>query len=686
MGAKTGRKPDASGWASKANTRCKDGRTIKSDAFAHQDGHEVPLVYMHDHEDITNVLGHAVLTNKPEGLWADLFFNDTPNGQHAKKAVIHKDIRAMSIWANELVERAKEVFHGAVKEVSLVLGGANPGALIQSVIMEHGDGTEETLNDQAIIFMGLNIEHVDSDAGESLSHEDGGDGGDAGASEKTAQDIYDTLDGDQKLLLHWMLGESAGAKSGTETGSSAEHNDKGGKALQHNDAGDGNQEGAPVGGKKVIKHNVFEKGGDGGEAVGGELMHSIPMDDVKGILAHAAKVKNLDVAIQSWIDKNADKLEHGVENLDILMPQARALTTMPTPDDRRREWVAKVLSGVNYVPFAALKSWSVDLTFEQARARGYITGNFKKEQFIAVAQRETRPTTFYVKQKFDRDTVLDFTNFDLIMWVKGIMRIALEEEFARAILLGDGREADDEDKINETKIRPIATDDPFYTVTVTVDSDDPLDLVDTMILEREQYKGTGQPTFFTTQRWLSRALTRRNNDDVKLWKNKQELAADMDVADIVPVEIMGLPEYAHIVGVMVNLRDYAVGTDKGGETTLFDDFDIDFNLYKYLYEGRSSGALMDPWTAQVFVQEVGDAVTATAPTQDPETFVVTIPDVANVTYKDGEGNVLADGPVTLEAGDVLTVTAWAADGYHLANGRRRWTFMFPNVRPEPWES
>ena len=652
--------PDASGWATKANLLCSDGRTIMPDAFKHQDQMEVPLVYQHDHEDPQNVLGHALLTHKPEGVWADLFFNRTPNGQHMKEAVVHKDIKWMSIFADKLIERAKEVYHGTIREVSLVLAGANPGATIQSVVLEHGDSLDE-LPDAGIIYTGLDfIVHADGTADPTDTTDNPGDGG------KTLQDVYDTLDEDQLKLLHFLLGEEA-AQHNTETDPN--------KVIKHADNG---EEGSPVGTEtdpnKVIKHNVFEKKDATGANV---LVHKMEADDVRSVIKHAASCGSMKEAIQAYIDRNSEggSLQHGIENLEILFPEARAMTQTPTWDKRRTEWVATVLNGVRKAPFARIKTWTADITYEAARAKGYIKGTMKKEEFFSIAKRETGPTTFYKKQKFDRDDIIDITDFDLIIWVKGEMRLMLEEEFARAILIGDGRDVDDEDKIPEDKIRPIAKDDPYYTITVNVDSDDVLDVIDTAILEREQYKGTGQPTFFTTQRFISRALTKRNDLDQKLYRNKAELAADLDVAAVIPVEV--LSDEPDIVGIIVNLDDYSVGTDKGGEVTLFDDFDIDFNQYKYLIEGRSSGALRDPKTAMVLRKQVGDEVTATKPVFDGDAFTITVPDIAGVIYTDQDGNDVSDSVINMDEGDVVMITASADDGKHLANGRRMWSYMRP---------
>ena len=690
------RKPDCSGWATKYNLLCADGKTIMEDAFAHQavagpealgDGtFQVPLVYQHDHDDVENVLGHAIMTPKPEGVWADVYFNKTGKAVHAKEAVDHKDIRHFSVWANKLTQRAAQVFKGHIKELSLVLGGANPGALIQSVSIEHADGTRDLLDGEAIIYTGI----------EWISHADTNEGDDEG---QTVQEVYDTLNEQQKELLHWMVGEvAAGNTDGTlqqddmDDESTEDEDD-----LDNNDAGDAGdtdpedqnnsadgQEGTTVGTTTdvddVIKHNIFEQ-----KTRGGQKAVGLSKDAMKGILAHAEICGSMKTAINAFVETNSDVLSHGIENLELLFPEARAMTQTPTWDKRRTEWVGVVLNGVRQIPWSRIKTWTADITFEEARAKGYIKGNMKKEEFFSVAKRETGPTTFYKKQKFDRDDIIDITDFDLITWVKGEMRMMLEEEFARAILLSDGREVDHEDKIPEDKIRPIASDDPYYTIVVNVDSTDARTVADTVLVEMEQYKGKGSPIFFCKPRFLNHALVQRSElTGERIWKTAADLAAEMNVSRIVPVEVMAEDAYASLIGVIVNLDDYGVGTDKGGEVNLFDDFDIDFNQLKYLIEARSSGALLDPKTAMAIFEEGGTAVTAGAPTIDRETYTVTIPDTAHVEYRDGSGVVLHALAATeatvieMDAGDVLRIVAYPETGYFLNNGRREWSFLCPS--------
>jgi hypothetical protein len=684
-----GPKPDCSGWATKYNLLCADGKTILDDAFAHQgvSGPEaigngqfqVPLVYQHDHDDIENVLGHAIMTPKPEGVWADVYFNDTPKAQHGKAAVKHKDLRHFSVWANKLTQRASQVFKGHIKELSLVLGGANPGAVIQDVYLEHGDGSRDRLDGEAIIYTGI----------EWLAHsDDEGEGED-----RTINEVYESLDADQKELLHWMVGQAAQGDEplqqddmgddpenlGDEDDSETENP---GDNPDSTEAGDG-QEGTTVSGtdaNDVIKHNIFETRvhADGKKSTG------LTEAAMKGILAHAEICGSMKTAVHAFVEQNGDTLSHGIENLEILFPEARAMTQTPTWDKRRTEWVSVVLGGVRHIPWTRIKTWTADITYDEARAKGYIKGNMKKEEFFSVAKRETGPTTFYKKQKFDRDDIIDITDFDLITWVKGEMRMMLEEEFARAILLGDGREVDHDDKIPEDKIRPIANDDPYYTIQVNVDSTDARTVADTILVEMEQYKGKGSPIFFCKPGFLNRALVQRSElTGERIWKTAADLAAEMNVSRIVPVEVM--TEYDGLIGVVANLGDYGVGTDKGGEVTLFDDFDLDFNQYKYLIEGRSSGALLDPKTAMVIKEEAANAVTAGAPTIDRETYIITVPGTEHVEYRNGAtGAVIkaaaSDDAVTVELdpGDVLRIVAYPAATYFLNNGRREWSFLCPS--------
>jgi len=559
---------DFSGYATKAGLKCSDGRTIMPDAFKHCDGMSVPLVWQHGHHSPDNVLGHAVLEYRNDGVYAYGYFNDTSSAVNAKTLVQHKDITALSIYANQLVERGKQVFHGMIRELSLVLSGANPGALIDNVSFAHSDGQIEVMDDEAIIYTGLTLEHADQED-EELVHED----------DQTIQDVYESLSEEQKNVLHYMVGAALEEASGKSVEQSASQDEKN---LTHQEGNDD------------MPRNVFEQTDDKPEE---QKAHTLSHDDMKGIVADAAKSGSLKHAVEAYA------LAHGITNIDLLFPEARAVTTTPDWDKRRTEWVSSVLGGTRKSPFSRIKSWSADLTMEEARAKGYVTGALKTEEFFSVARRITTPTTIYKKQKLDRDDIVDIVDFDVVAWMRGEMRMMLDEELARAVLIGDGRTMPDPDKIDEGSIRPVAKDDPLYTTQVVspawvTGTTKPHTLTDLIVSSRVSYKGTGAPTFYTTEVWLTRFLLERDADGRRLYRTVDELAQEMRVAAIIPVEV--LEEDAKLIGIMVNLSDYTLGADKGGEVNMFDDFDIDYNQYKYLIETRVSGALTKLKSAVVF--------------------------------------------------------------------------------------
>lgn len=640
-------KADFSGYASKAGLKCTDGRTISPDAFKHQDQERVPLVWQHGHTDPENVLGHAILEYRPDGTYTYGFFNNTPKARHAAELLEHGDINRLSIWANKLIERGSLVLHGAIREVSLVLAGANPGAVIESVTIRHSDGEEMDLDDEAIIYTDLPLEHADPPA--------------AGDSEETLQDVYDSMNEKQKNVLHYMLGaalEEAGANS-------TQHSDEDENNLEHN-----NKEGNEMTGKR----NVFE---NKEKVVTG---HTLSHSDMKGILEQAIELKSLKAAVEEYA------LAHGIDDIDILFPDAKTITNTPEFVARRMEWVSAVMSGVKKSPFSRVKSLFADLTLDSARAKGYVKGALKKEEFFRISRRVTTPQTVYKKQKLDRDDVIDITDFDVVAWMRGEMRVMLEEEVARAILFGDGREIDDEDKIKEEHIRPIATDDDFYSVKVYVNLDDASsnwnEFVDAAILNRRHYRGTGTPTFFTTEETLARILIMRDEFGHRIYKNAAELAVELRVDRIVTVEAM--EGETDIIGIMVNLEDYNVGADRGGAVSMFDDFDIDYNQLKYLMETRFSGALIRPRSALVFIRTAGSSVLVTpaAPTFDPDTLEITVVDTAHVVYRDEDGNVInaAGSPYDINPlTHRYTVRAEPASGYHFANtADDEWVFEDPD--------
>ena len=558
---------DFSGYATKAGLKCSDGRTIMPGAFKHQDQMRVPLVWQHGHSDPENVLGHAILENREDGVFTYGFFNKSAKAAHAKGLVEHGDITMLSIWANELVERAGRVLHGAIREVSLVLSGANPGALIENVTIRHSDG-DEMLDDEAIIYTGLEIE---------LQHADGTDNsGDSGGGEETLQDIYDSLSDKQKDLLHFMIGQAL-----EEAGVGA------GEAQQDNlddDSSDSNEEGSKM------TRNVFEKDE---KASGPTLSHS----DMEGIMADATRTGSLKQAVENYA------LAHGINQIDTLFPEATPMTTAPEFFTRRTEWVNSVLGGARKTPFARVKTHWADLTYDDARAKGYITGAEKQEEYYAMARRETMPQTIYKKQKLDRDDIIDITDFDVVAWMKGEMRLMLDEELARAVLVGDGRQVADPDKILEDRIRPIATDDPMFVIEVLADlaGGDISDFVDAVISYRALYRGTGTPVMFTSESLIAQIMLLKDTLGRRIYSSVEQFASEIRVSSVIPVDILD-PAAGNPLAIIVNMNDYVLGADKGGEVNLFDDFDIDYNQYKYLIETRCSGALVKLKSALVVRQ------------------------------------------------------------------------------------
>ena len=653
MGAET--KPDFSGWATKVGLKCSDGRTIMPNAFKHQDGITVPLVWQHNHNDPGNVLGHALLQNRDEGVYAYAYLNETTQAQNAKVLVQHGDIKSLSIYANGLTEKTKQVVHGFIRELSLVLSGANPGALIDNVAVQHGDGDIVVLDDEAIIYTGLEIQHDDEgekeeEVEETVEH----------AEDDTIQDVYNSMNEDQKNVVHYLVGvalEGAGVKQSSEDGKELAHQDEE-KEGQH------------------MTRNVFEQQSEGNKP---DEQHVLTHDAIKGIVSNAQKVGSLKTAVEAYA------LEHGINDIEVLFPEARTLTDTPEFDQRRMEWVSGVLNGVKKNPFSRIKSVIADITFDDARAKGYIKGNLKKEEFFGLATRKTTPTTVYKKQKLDRDDIVDITDFDVVMWLKAEMRLMLDEELARAILIGDGRAVDDEDKIRDPAgstegagIRAILNDDDLYAATITVDDTaDAPTTVDGIITSMGYYKGSGSPTFYTTLPNVTQLMLHRDDFGHRLWKTTAELAAEMGVDRIVTVEVM--ENEPDLIGIIVNLRDYAVGTDKGGEINFFDDFDIDYNQYKYLYETRLSGALTKIRSALVIRRAAAGSTLATPVEPTFASNVVTVPTTTGVVYKNKEtdATLTTGSPVTLTTGQSLTVEATPASGYHFStNQEDEWTFDY----------
>ena len=567
---------DFSGWATKNNLKCSDGRTIIKDAFKHNDGQTVPLVWNHQHNEPLNVLGHALLENREEGVYAYCTFNETECGKNAKLLVEHGDVTALSIYANQLQQQGSNVLHGEIREVSLVLAGANPGAFIDT-IMKHG----ENCDDEAVIYTGeeLSLEHAEAEKVEEVKDEKGDDKK-MDNKEKTIQDVVDSMSEEQKNVLYALVGQAL------------EDNDMAQSAIEEN------ENNIEDGGDIEMKHNVFE-----GKETGmrdDELMH----EGMETILKDAKRYGSLK---ESFL---AHQATYGIDQIDFLFPDAKNVNMPPDFIKRDDSYVQKVMRGVHHVPFSRIKSMHADITADEARAKGYIKGHLKKEEVFTLLKRTTVPTTIYKKQKLDRDDVIDITDFDVVAWLKAEMRMMLDEEIARAILVGDGRLSSSDDKINEQCIRPISTDSDLYTVKATVDvataaTDDEIAkaFIRTVIKSRKEYKGSGSPTLFTTEDVLTNCLLLEDKNGRVIYDTVDKLATALRVKEIVTVEVMEgaktkvSEQEKPLMAIMVNLADYNVGADKGGAINMFDDFDIDYNQQKYLIETRCSGALVKPYSA-----------------------------------------------------------------------------------------
>ena len=573
---------DFSGWATRANLKCSDGRTILKDAFKINNGQTVPLVWDHIHNQPDAVLGHALLENRDEGVYAYCSFNNTENGQLVKALVEHGDVASLSIYANQLKHVGQDVMHGNIREVSIVLAGANPGASIQSVMKHGDDGTEVVDPEQGVIFTGETIE---------IAHADKSDG----QVSKTPDEIFESLTEEQKTVVYALLADalSLSHSDKTETTETTETTDETKKNEEETDM--------------PMKHNVFDKDKDGAEDTPETtLSHSAMkeiMDDVKryGSLRDSCLAHGVD---------QVPYISHGIDNIDYLFPDAKTVTPTPEFIKRKTGWVAKVMGGVHHTPFSRIKSVFADITGDEARARGYVKGKIKVDEVFGLLKRTTTPTTVYKKQKLDRDDVVDIVDFDSVAWLKSEMRMMLDEELARAYLIGDGRSSASDDKINEQNIRPIWTDDELFTINKTVSvaanatKSDKADACITGVIEAyEDYEGAGEPTFYVRPDMLTSMRLLKDTTGRIIYKTLDELATALEVKEIVVVPAMKDKtrivngETRTLVGIIVNLDDYNVGADKGGAVNMFDDFDIDYNQQKYLIETRCSGALVKPKSA-----------------------------------------------------------------------------------------
>jgi HK97 family phage prohead protease len=575
---------DFGGYATKNDLRCSDGRIIRSGAFKDCDGATVPLVWQHMHDSPDNILGHAELENRDDGVYAYCTFNSSPAGTQAMELVKHGDIGSLSIYANRLRQNGSDVVHGIIREVSLVLAGANPGAIIDNVCLEHSDGFREPIEDEAIISTNEPLEHADSD-------ED---------RDPTVAEVFDTLTEEQKTAVYAIIGAIVSDQEEAEA-EEVQHSDEESAEFVYKPEeqvvadeeevihSDENEE------DLIMKHNAFDQTEEGMENI---LTHA----DMDMIFADAKRCGSLKAACN-------DHFEHGITPIGDFFPSYKNVQDQPYLISRPMEWVSKVLGAVHHTPFSKVRSLAANITADAARAKGYVTGTQKVEEQITALHRETDPTTIYKLQKLNRDDVIDITDFDVVAWIKQEMRVMLDEEVARAILVGDGRLSDAPDKIKEDKIRPIWTDDEVYTVHSTVDasltgSAKAQAFIDQVIRQRKNYKGSGAPTLYvgsdllTEMRLIKNAVT-----GDRIYKSDKDLADEMRVANIVEIELLDgltrtVSEATHTFGgIIVNLADYNVGATRGGEVNLFDDFDIDYNKLEYLIETRMSGALVRPKSA-----------------------------------------------------------------------------------------
>lgn len=675
--------PDFTGFVTKSGIKCADGRTIMAHAFRGNDGQTVPLVWQHQHNDPDNVLGHVVLHSTDEGVRGEGFFNDTPSGQQAKALVKHKDITNLSIYANQLVQQAMNVVHGMIREVSLVLSGANPGAFIDNVNIAHGDGTlidEEAAviytDEDLVVGAGQTSSPASSAAVTpsakpaltAIAHGDEPAQDPVPASEpepvahaatppqkaSTVQEVIDSMNEEQRQVLYALVGQAMD--------DSASHSDS-----------PSNDPSAKEGSNQVT--NVFDQsGGAQTVAPGATLTHS----DIEGIFASARKGGSLKAAVEEYA------LSHNIDDISTLFPYDQAVTDTPEFISRRTEWVNGVLSGTRKTPFSRIRSWSADITFQEARAKGYIKGDLKKEEFFRIARRITTPQTIYKKQKLDRDDILDITEFDVVQWLQTEMRLMLDEELARAILIGDGRDVDDPDKIDTSNVRPIYGDDAMYTTLVSVDdgaittSADAI--VDSVVKAMRFYRGSGGPTLYTTRVWLAKLLLAKDTLGRRLYPTLQDLSAALGVSGVVPCE--ALEDEPDLIGIVVNLSDYTVGADRGGQVSMFDFFDIDYNQFKYLMETRVSGAMTKYRGALAITQFTGAGgllADPPSPTFDSVTGVGTIPSQANVTYvsvaEDGTETTLSSGAqAAIASGTYVTYRANPAATYEFVTDSFEWTF------------
>lgn len=585
-------KYDFCGYVTKNNVRCADGRVIRQDAFKGNDGQTVPMVWQHQHDAPTNVLGHVLLENREDGVYGYGVFNDTEQGQVCKGLVKHGDITSMSIYANGLVQSGDNVMHGVIREVSLVMAGANPEAKIENIAFAHSDGMVDISEDEAVMhfYDGLELAHSDTYSLEEkpalneLTHAD--EKTEESEDDETIQDVIDTMNDKQKNAMYFLIAQAI--EDDTEI-----------------DDSEDSEEG------EEMKHNIFDT-----------------ETEEENVLSHDAMMAIISDAKRCGSMKEAF-IEHGIEDIDVLYPEAKVVTPEPDMISRRMDWVSDVWNSLKKTPFSRIKSVAADLTEDDARAKGYIKGKQKVEEQFSLLKRVTTPQTVYKKQSMDRDDIIDITDFDVIAWLKREMRMMLDEELSRAVLVGDGRLVTSNDKIKEDNIRPIYQDSDVYTihwdVTAPSTMTDPNDvsnyLVDQALRARKNYMGSGNPVFYASVDVINDMLLARDKVGRRMYSTEAELASALRVSRIVEVPVfegvtrVDEDEDKHeLVGLIVNLADYSLGTDRGGEVNFFDDFDIDYNKEKYLIETRCSGALTKPYGAIALEKDVTSSKPVTPPT------------------------------------------------------------------------
>lgn len=579
---------DFSGWATRNNLRCSDGRTIIKDAFKSNDGQIVPLVWNHRHDDPYNVLGHALLENRDEGVYAYCTFNNTEAGVNAKNLVEHGDVSALSIYANQLKQQGSNVLHGAIREVSLVLAGANPGAFIDSIIRHNGIESD----DEAVIYTGepICIRHSDTNSKDN--------------DDETVADVFNTLTEKQKTVVYAIIANALSDKEGDDNMShSDDGNDNETVEDVFNTLSDKQKTAVYILIDEVVKKIQNEEGDND------DMKHNIfDMDDTNAndVLSHS-EMESIISDAKRYGSLRESVLAHGIDSIDYLFPDASTIDGTPEFISRDTGWVQSVMNSVHHTPFSRIKSIFANITEEDARAKGYIKGKLKKDEVFGLLKRTTTPTTVYKKQKLDRDDVVDITDFDVVAWLKTEMRQMLDEELARAFLIGDGRITSSEDKINEQNIRPIVSDDDLYTIKTVVDAGTNATpdmkakaFIRAAIKSRKSYKGSGEPTLYTTEDVLTDCLLLEDSTGRVIYDSITKLANTLRVKEIITVPVMEGAKGKNggeLLGIIVNLSDYNVGADKGGAVNMFDDFDIDYNAQKYLIETRCSGALIKPYSA-----------------------------------------------------------------------------------------